>query len=272
MATVNVEKNTYTVEPLYQWDINQGLVIYGLSLASIPEVHFTNTAMGKAIVRQATMDAAGVVRADVPNSLLQKPYAIQAYVCTYDGDTFETQYKVEIPVKPRSKPEDYTLEDDLEVYSFNALENQVVNALSKCEVAEADFKAAEALAKEAQTAYENAESIVNDKVADVLENSVDIAAELIREEALVKSVAISLPAASWVEGVTICTQAVAIDGGTANTLVALQPTDEQMLALLDDGVTFLKVDNDNGTFTAKAGNAAPTADMTIQATLTEVTV
>ena len=131
MATVNVEKSTYTVEPLYQWDVNQGLVIYGLSLASVPEVHFTNALMGKAIVRQATMDKAGVISVEVPNSLLQKPYSLQAYICTYEGSTFETQYKIEIPVKPRSKPEDYTLEDDPEVYSFNALENQVVNALAQ---------------------------------------------------------------------------------------------------------------------------------------------
>ena len=36
MATVKVEKNSYTVEPLYQWDKDQTLEIYGLSLASIP--------------------------------------------------------------------------------------------------------------------------------------------------------------------------------------------------------------------------------------------
>lgn len=128
MSVVKVEKNNYTVEPLYQWDLNQVLEIYGLSLAAIPEIHFTNVAMGAAIVRQAKMDSAGVVTVDVPNSLLQKPYKITAYVCGYHGATFETYYKIDIPVNARVMPSDYTLADDAEVYSFKALENAVANA------------------------------------------------------------------------------------------------------------------------------------------------
>lgn len=124
MAIVTVEKTRYTVDQLYQWDLNQVLEIRGLSLPSIPEIHFTNDAMDRAIVRQATMDAAGVITADVPNSLLQKPYKITAYVCIYEGETFQSLYSVVIPVKARNKPNDYTLENDPEVYSFNALENQ----------------------------------------------------------------------------------------------------------------------------------------------------
>jgi len=129
MSIVTVTKNTYTVESLYQWDKDQVLKIRGLSLPAVPEIHFTNAAMDKAIVRQASMDAAGVITADIPNSLLQKPYKVKAYVCIYSGSTFETLYKVEIPVVARAMPADYTLEDDQEVYSFNALENKVENAL-----------------------------------------------------------------------------------------------------------------------------------------------
>lgn len=130
MSEVKVEKNTYTVEPLYQWDQNQKLTIYGLSLPSFPEIHYTNVAMERAIVRQATMDAAGVITADVPNSLLQKPYTISAFVCVYQGSTFETLYKIDIPVKARTQPADYTLEDDdEEVYSFNKLENMFTQQL-----------------------------------------------------------------------------------------------------------------------------------------------
>ena len=133
MSNVIVKSNRYTVDPLYQWDLNQVLTIHGLSLASIPEIHFTNTGMDRAIVRQATMDDAGVISADVPNSLLQKPYKITAYVCIYEGDTFKSLYAIEIPVKARKKPGDYTLENDEELYSFNAIENQLVNLLSLIE-------------------------------------------------------------------------------------------------------------------------------------------
>ena len=131
MAIVKVEKNSYTVDSVYQWDKNQDLVIYGLSLATIPEIHFANDAMDKTIVRQSTMDDAGVIRAEIPNSLLQKPYKIRAYVCIYEGDTFKSLYLITIPIQARSMPLDYTLTvSDDEVYSFNALENKLENTLA----------------------------------------------------------------------------------------------------------------------------------------------
>lgn len=130
MAIVVVNKNIYKVDSLYQWDINQALEIQGLSLPTIPEIHFTNDAMDKAIVRQATMDDKGIITVEIPNSLLQKPYKITAYVCIYEDETFKSLYKLEIPVKARKKPMDYTIEDnDNEIYSFNALENLVNNTL-----------------------------------------------------------------------------------------------------------------------------------------------
>lgn len=129
---VKVEKNRYVAQPVFQWDRNQILKIYGLSLASIPEIHFANSDMGHAIVKQASMDNAGVITVDIPNSLLQKPYKINIFVCTYEGGTFQSQYHLELQVKARPRPLDYTLEvTDDEVYSFNALENQVANALAE---------------------------------------------------------------------------------------------------------------------------------------------
>ena len=130
MANVTVTKDRYTVDSLYQWSKDQDLIITGLSLASIPEIHFTNDAMDKAIVRQATMDEAGVITARIPNSLLQKPYKIRAYVCIYEGESFRSLYLITIPIEARSMPNDYTLTvSDDEVYSFNTLENLVNNTV-----------------------------------------------------------------------------------------------------------------------------------------------
>lgn len=130
MAIVEVNKNLCKVDPLYQWDINRSLEIHGLSVPNFPEIHFTNDAMEKAIVRQATMDDKGVITTEIPNSLLQKPYNITAYVCIYEGETFKSLYKFIIPVKARKMPADYTIQDnDGEVYSFNALENLVNNTV-----------------------------------------------------------------------------------------------------------------------------------------------
>ena len=136
MAIVAVNKNVYKVDSLYQWDINQVLEIRGLSVPKVPEIHFTNEAMEKALVRQASMDDAGVITAEIPNTLLQKPYKITAFVCMYEDDTFESLYKITIPVKARNMPADYTFQDnDGEIYSFNALENMVADALNELEEA-----------------------------------------------------------------------------------------------------------------------------------------
>lgn len=86
-----------------------------------------------------------------------------------------------------------------------------------------------------------------------------------------KKTTIHLPAAAWVDnGNDIFTQNVTIEGGTANSLVTLQPSDGHFVILIEDGISFLKVDNNNGVFTAKVGSVPPSIDMTIQATLTEV--
>ena len=83
-------------------------------------------------------------------------------------------------------------------------------------------------------------------------------------------VSITFTASAWVEGEEAFEQTVTVTGGTANSLVALQPTIAQMLALQMDGVAALVVDNDNGTFIAKSLAAAPSTNITMQASLLEV--
>lgn len=126
MPNITVTKNNYEIESLYQWDLNQTLVISGLSLPVTPEVHFARDGDKLAIVRQATMDAAGIVRVDVPNSLLQKSGRINAYVCITEGETFRSLYKIIIPVIGRAQPSDYEGTDDAEVYSLDALGVEVI--------------------------------------------------------------------------------------------------------------------------------------------------
>lgn len=163
MANVTVNKNTYTVDPLYQWDLNQTLKIYGLSLASVPEIHFANNDMDRAIVRQSTMSTNGVISVDIPNSLLQKPYRITAYVCIYEGETFRSLYSIEIPVKARTKPADYTIQDnDEEIYSFTKLENMIGPAFERYEEINALYAEIVdthgTIAENARLAQESAES------------------------------------------------------------------------------------------------------------------
>ena len=118
---------TYVTDSLHQWDLNQILNVTGLNLAVVPEVHFSNANMDRAIVRQATM-VNHVVSVEIPNSLLQDPFTIRAYIGIYEDDTFKIVERVDIPIIPRKRPNDYRIEDtDKEIYSFKALENAVAN-------------------------------------------------------------------------------------------------------------------------------------------------
>ena len=122
---------SYITDTLYQWDLNQTLVLTGLNLASAPEVHFSNANMDRAIVRQAT-NIDQVVRVEIPNSILQDPLTIQAYVGIYEGETFKVIEKVVIPVYPRKRPFDYVIQgNDDEIYSFKALENKLENVIGE---------------------------------------------------------------------------------------------------------------------------------------------
>ena len=117
--------NNYVTDSLYQWDLNQDLVIHGLNLPTAPEIHFSNANMDRAIVRQATLES-GVVTVGIPNSLLQDALTIKAYVGLYEGDTFKVVEVIEIPIKAKARPYDYQISDsDEEIYSFKKLENMI---------------------------------------------------------------------------------------------------------------------------------------------------
>lgn len=114
-------------DSLNQWDLNQTLTVTGLNLTTAPVVHFSNSNVDRAIVRQATLEDQ-VVSVGIPNSLLQDPLTIKAHIGIYEGNTFKVIELVEIPVIPRKRPMDYQIETtDGEVYSFAALENAIEN-------------------------------------------------------------------------------------------------------------------------------------------------
>lgn len=79
---------------------------------------------------------------------------------------------------------------------------------------------------------------------------------------------------TWTGSASPYSQTVTISGYTvtANTKVDLQPAAAVIQQLIDDGVLGLYIINNNGTLTAYAIGAKPTASLTIQATLSEVTV
>lgn len=74
----------------------------------------------------------------------------------------------------------------------------------------------------------------------------------------------------WAEVDVGYKQTVSVSGGTADTLVSLQPTPAQLVLLMEYGISALMVNNDGGTFYAYAIGGKPDIDMTFQAKLEEV--
>ncbi len=70
------------------------------------------------------------------------------------------------------------------------------------------------------------------------------------------------------------TQVVTVSGYTltANSKVDLQPDATTVNQLIADGVIALYIENNNGTLTAYAIGAAPTASLSVQCTISEVAV
>lgn len=58
---------------------------------------------------------------------------------------------------------------------------------------------------------------------------------------------------------------------TSNTKVDIQPSSTEIEQMVSDGVTAIYIVNNSGTLTAYAVGAAPSAAMTLQVTVTEVT-
>lgn len=85
-----------------------------------------------------------------------------------------------------------------------------------------------------------------------------------------KLASISLPVESWVEESDKWKQAVTISGTTTNSKVDLQPDAAVIAQMSDDGTVALYISNDNGVLTANAVGEKPAVELTIQATITEV--
>lgn len=76
---------------------------------------------------------------------------------------------------------------------------------------------------------------------------------------------------TWTGSASPYSQTVTVTGATvtAKSKVDIQITAAQMESLISDGVTGLVIENNNGTLTAYAVGAAPSAAMTVQCTVEE---
>lgn len=86
-------------------------------------------------------------------------------------------------------------------------------------------------------------------------------------------VSINLPTNEWVQSsdMTHYTQDITISGVTANTKIDLQPSPEQLVSMINNGIVMF-VANDNGDVKVYSVNEKPNEDMIIQATVKETKI
>ena len=82
---------------------------------------------------------------------------------------------------------------------------------------------------------------------------------------------ITLLAANWVGDASLYSQVVTVEGVTARSQVDLTPSAEQLAIFHQKDLAFV-TENEDGVITVYAIGDKPTADYTIQATITEVRV
>lgn len=109
---------------LYQWDLNQRLVLSGVKENT--EVHFyvVNDNKDESYKRKTYKDGQSVY-ANIPNLLLQKSGTINVCIYLKEGDKASTRQDAAIIVLPRDKPSDYEYDEEEGVGSLDALEKRV---------------------------------------------------------------------------------------------------------------------------------------------------
>jgi hypothetical protein len=130
-------RGRYKADDLHQWDTGRILNIKDLSfmrtadVAYIPEIHFSNDEMKEAIVKQPTVDENGVITVQIPDIMLQRAGKLDVYIYAHNSDESYTKYRLVLNVVARTKPADYIADNDEKIYSYNALENKIDNALKE---------------------------------------------------------------------------------------------------------------------------------------------
>ena len=88
-------------------------------------------------------------------------------------------------------------------------------------------------------------------------------------EPMIRKREVVLSASAW-DNKTIPSQTVSVEGIGVNDKIDIQPGGNVINQMLNDGVVAIYFGNENGVVTAYSVGAKPTADITVQVTLSEV--
>lgn len=148
---------TACAERLWQYDYGQILVLAGLDLPEIYEVHFANEGEGETIT--VLGDKNGVA---VPDQFLVTGKNIRAWVFLHAGESDgETEYAIRIPVQKRPQPSDIEptpVQQDVITQAIAALNHAVTQTGEDVETTAGYVTEASAQADRAETAADDAEA------------------------------------------------------------------------------------------------------------------
>lgn len=122
-----------TINYLTQWDYNRQISMYidNFDLTYAPEVHFCNQRSTEALVVQSSVDG-NKITAEIPNILLQEHLTLCAYVYLSDANNASSQktiLSVNIPVRYRPKPSEYTYIENISKITAAQIQEDVYNRL-----------------------------------------------------------------------------------------------------------------------------------------------
>lgn len=157
-----LDENGNIVKNLYQWDVNQKLIIEAYNIATAPKIHFCNKNSEQALVVSSTISDNKIV-ANIPNILLREPYNILAYVYLENNDSGKTVKVIEIKLRKRVKPDDYEYVDNVEAIYLTDLIRLV-------ETLNTNMKSAESLRESNTTQAINNLNAVKEQILQDKEN------------------------------------------------------------------------------------------------------
>lgn len=121
IATFQCGSRSCKLYGLWQYDYGQILRIQDLRLPTAVEIHFSLTEKGGSSITRVGTTKDGVTDVVIPDSLLEnddasQDYWIYAFVYLTDDNSGSTEYKIEMKVKSRPRPEAIDRPEDQELF------------------------------------------------------------------------------------------------------------------------------------------------------------
>ena len=171
MVEVYIPSGVNEVEAtkLTQWDYGQSLRITGENLPSVCQVHFCNQLCPTAEVRIAS-EVDGGIEVSIPDRLLEQEHTIHAFIYLVSEGKANTIKKINIPVTPRTKPDNYVT--PLEPSVQTQIDELIANVNAATNTNKEIVEEIKELYKETVTVHD-LEEMVNEVTKEAIDNEIE---------------------------------------------------------------------------------------------------